>query len=280
MTGTSFSYYYDGKVRNNMYVTYDESYLVENDDLYITVNTSNIKALVGTYSYTLVFSNSNYTTPYISGTVTINKYTLGNLSWYQNSTSSLPYAIVNINGEDVKFDELHENTYYVYYTSRDSSKKLDGEPTVAGTYYVYVASDYEGVVVNNYSWTIWSYAQFTYAPAITKELWSYDGQYNSNLFTASGSSTSNKQTFNIDGEGEVTFKSGLKLESTAGSISFTTTTTRNIIIYLTNNNSNPSIKINGEEMKVKSGEAFELEAGSYTITKGDGSTVVYAIVLE
>lgn len=280
-TGTNFTYDYDGKVKNNMYVTYDESYLVSNDDLDITVNTSNIKALVGTYSYTLVFGNSNYTTSNITGTVTIRAYTIGNLSWYQSSTSSLPYALVNINGEYVRFDELHEDAYYVYFTERNKNSMLDGEPTTAGTYYVYVASDYDGLVVNDYSWVIWSYQQFTYAPAILKEIWSCDGQYNSNLISVDGNKSTVKASFNIDNE-EETFNSGLKLESDKGEITFTITKAMKMTIYLTTSGSNPTIYINSGKYSITSGTgtSIELSAGTYTITKGSGSTIVYAIILE
>ena len=284
MTGTSFSYYYDGKVRNNMYVTYDESVLEGSDDLDITVNTSNIKSSVGTYSYTLVFSNSNYTTSNITGTVTINKTSLSgyNINWTQTNNTELPKATYTINGENVVFNDIPEIVYaYFTYTnewSASSYELVNGEPTEAGKYAVTVYSDNENnIAISDYN-NIWAFKRFTYAPVQVKEIWSYDGQYNSNLFTASGKQADESATFTMDGE-SVTFNSGLKLETNRGSAEFTISSSKTLTIYST---SGTTVKINGTSYNVTSGSGTEitLEAGTYTIAKGNGPTVIYALTLE
>ena len=284
-TGTSFSYNYDGKVRNSMYVTFDESDLESGDSLTINVNTSNIKSVVGTYSYTLVFSNSNYTTSNITGTVTINKTSIGayNLKWTQENTTVLPKATYTINDETVVLDDIPEITY-VYFTYTNSWQantytQLSGAPTEAGNYAVTVyCQENDNISLSDYN-NIWAFNRFTYAPIDTKEKWSYDGQYNSNLFTANGNEY-NKETatFTVDSE-DVTFTKALKLESSSGDITFTITSNKKMTIYQTNGT---SIKINGDSYDVTSGEgtSIELEAGEYTITKGDGQARVYAIILE
>ena len=279
-TGTSFSYYYDGKIRNNMYVTYDDSNLIGSDDLDITVNTSNIKSVVGTYSYTLVFSNSNYTTNNITGTVTINKTTIYNVTWSQANNTVLPTATASINNETANISDMSEAIAYVYYQNSGNNQYtlMDGIPTTAGTYYVSCKPIDETCVSIPYYNQSWFAKQFTYAPVQVKEIWSNDGQYNSNIFTVSGNTSKNSASFEMDGE-NVTFTNGLKLESNIGSISFTINSTKKLTIYSTGGT---TVKINDVSYNITSGSGTEitLDEGTYTIIKGNGSTIVYALVLE
>ena len=103
--------------------------------------------------------------------------------------------------------------------------------------------------------------------------WSADGTYKTDFITSTGKVNDKSATF--DG---VTYSYGLKLETSAGKITFTLTSTRSVIIY---QNGGSKIKINGDKNSVISGaNTFTLSSGSYSIEKGDGSAIVYAIFIQ
>ena len=291
--GTTFNYMYDGLVHNNLTATFDESKLIGDDDLVITVNTSTFKANAGTYSYTLSFSNNNYRPTTYTGAVVIKKLELSDSNFTMYVTDGV------ITGEytlsDYKFYSYinYKSTVYtknmdakvIYYYIKDGGNRwtesdyvlLDGEPTVAGTYYVTIEStNTDNITISHNS--IWSLREYTFTPINTKEIWSIDGQYNSNLFTATGNQTKTSATFNIDNE-TVTFTRGLKLETNGGTITFTISSEKTLTIYSMNGQ---TVKINDTSYSVTSGSGTEitLEAGTYTIAKGNGATVVYALTLE
>lgn len=290
--GTSFTYAYDGKVHNNITAEYNYSNLIGNDDLIITVNTSNIRANAGSYSYSLSFSNSNYVANTMEGIVTIKALSLSDtdITWVARSyglyeatyklSSYTYYSCINYN-ETISMDDLSVEYIYYSYTYRWATStyvRLDGEPTVAGDYVVTVNSTNTDNITISHS-SVWNYKEITYVPPVTKEIWSYDEQFNSNLFTATGNQSNTKATFTIDGE-SVEFNKGLKLETGDGVITFTITTDKKMTIYYTTSSSKYSFDINGKSTTIASGEAIELTAGNYTIKKSNGSITVYAIVLE
>lgn len=298
--GSTFNYAYDGKVHNSLSATYDDSELYDGDVLSITVNTSSINANVGTHPYTLNFSNSNYRPTKYSGAIVVSKITINdsdtsNLSWYLKD-NGLPTAYYKINSYNptpinngTTFNIENADFKILYYSlngnywSASSYVLLDGEPTEAGTYYVTLeTTNSDNATVNHNG--IWSYKSFTYTPIQTKEIWSYDGQYNSNLFNASGNSKDQEATFNIDGK-SVTLDKALKLETSSGTVTFKISSSKTIIVYCTCVNDDPTIRINGEKYNVTSGEGTTIvlnpeEETTYTISKGNGSVMLYAIVMD
>ena len=102
--------------------------------------------------------------------------------------------------------------------------------------------------------------------------WSFDGKYTSDSVTYSGNTKTAAVTFN----GE-TFTTGLKLESSAGEITFTITSDKTLTLYQAGGK---TVKINNVAYTVSEITQIQLSAGTYTIKKGDGSAVVYAIFID
>ena len=68
----------------------------------------------------------------------------------------------------------------------------------------------------------------------------------------------------------------MKLETSSGSITFTIESSKTLTVY---SNEISSIKINGTAYSISTGGVTEisLSSGEYTITKGSGSAIIYAI---
>ncbi len=102
--------------------------------------------------------------------------------------------------------------------------------------------------------------------------WSYDGTYSNEAVTSSGNAKNESKAF--DG---VTYSKGLKMESSAGQVQITITKAMKLTVY---QSGGTKLKINGNAVAVGDLVNYNLAAGTYTITKGDGSAVVYAVVLQ
>lgn len=276
--GPNFTFTYDGKIHNNITVEIDQDDLCSSDSIFdITVN-DNIAKLVGTYAYTLVSGNSNYVPSTTNGTVKINELYIG---WsgseptvHNGTATSLPYMTALINGAEVRLDTLGTAEYpltYHYYRGQWSGGEITGEME-SGTYYMDCSCDYDGINIYYYRQKV------SYINPVIK--WSADGNYQSSLFEIKGNYKNASNTFTYNGN-SYTFASPLKLESDTENsyISFTLDSSKKLVLFMTGGT---TIKINGQTKSYTSGEVYEieLEAGTYTITKGSGSTVVYAIFLE
>lgn len=113
-----------------------------------------------------------------------------------------------------------------------------------------------------------------------------NGAPSSSVFTASGSAGDGKITY--DG---TYYKTGLKLQSSAGSISFTPQKNYNMTIVLATNKKGRNVKLNDTQTTVSGTENTEgsyyqmapiaVTAGTqYTITRGSDEAIVMLIILE
>ena len=102
--------------------------------------------------------------------------------------------------------------------------------------------------------------------------WSADGKYTSDQISSSGNK--NDKTATFDG---VEFSYGLKMESSNGIITITITKDMKLTVYQTGGS---KLLIDSTKVAVGSLVEYNLTAGTHTIKKGDGSAIVYLIILE
>ena len=147
-----------------------------------------------------------------------------------------------------------------------SGSKID----VARTQYDSLSASEKALVTNLSTLTAAEEAYASFGATAIK--WSYDGQFTATEITCSGVEKKTKATF--DG---VEFSKGLKFESSAGKVTITITSAKTLTVY---QNGGTTIKINGTAVNASDLVDYNLTAGTYELTKGNGSAVIYYIVLK
>lgn len=147
-----------------------------------------------------------------------------------------------------------------------SGSKID----VARTQYDSLSASEKALVTNLSTLTAAEEAYASFGATAIK--WSYDGQFTATEITCSGGEKKTKATF--DG---VEFSKGLKFESSAGKVTITIASAKTLTVY---QNGGTTIKINGTAVNASDLVDYNLTAGTYELTKGNGSAVIYYIVLK
>lgn len=246
---------YDAK-EMNIEATFNNDSLIEGDSLELSVDIAPV--VVGTHKYTILFDNSNYTTKYINGNVSIERKFVWWITW--ETINGIPHAYSDsIELIDYSYEDL--KLYYVYY---DSDYNQIDNPNSSGSYIVeLVNNNSDNIYVNTYN----SSQSFEIVR------WSFDGQYINNNVTYNETAKEYKTAFTYDG---VTYEYGLKMESsTLISIKVTSAGYYTFVV-----SPGKKIKIGNSSYTASSDGSIRvyLSTGTYNVTKNTTDTGLYAII--
>lgn len=261
--GTTVSKYYSETPKKTydakemaIEASYNIDDLIEGDSLELSVDIAPV--VVGTHKYTILFDNSNYTTKYLNGNVTIEMLYIWWITW--NNVNGIPRAYNN-QIELIDYSYLDNELYYVYY---DSDNNIVSNLNVSGSYTVeLVNKNTDNIYINSYNST----QSFELAK------WSFDGQFVNNNITYNQSAGKFKTEFEYDG---ITYEYGIKMESST-QIVFKVTSAGYYTFVVT---PGQKIKIGNQTYTASENGSIRvyLSTGNYYITKSTTNTGLYAII--